>query len=287
MMMVDSVRSKMMKKTFMATLALAVLVVFQPSQAASPKEDVEKIRTYFKKKFPHVPFDEYVNGVYAIDKISRDTWMAIEEFPPYEPFIEEGEEMWNTPFANGKGYKDCFKDGPAQRKNYPHWDSKRKMVVTLPLAINECREANGEKPLKYKKGPIASLLSYMSHQSRGQTIDVKVPNRDALAAYEKGKQFYFARRGELNFSCAMCHFESAGNNLRADILSPALGHATGWPVYRAKWNDMGTLHRRFTGCNKQVRAKPFKAQGEEYRNLEYYLTYMSNGLKFNGPSARK
>jgi sulfur-oxidizing protein SoxA len=50
---------------------------------------------------------------------------------------------------------------------------------------------------------------------------------------------------------------------------------------------IGTLHRRFTGCNKQVRAKPFKAQGEEYRNLEYFLTYMSNGLTLNGPGARK
>jgi sulfur-oxidizing protein SoxA len=36
-----------------------------------------------------------------------------------------------------------------------------------------------------------------------------------------------------------------------------------------------------------VRAKDFKAQGEEYRNLEYFLTAMSNGLEFNGPSARK
>jgi sulfur-oxidizing protein SoxA len=50
---------------------------------------------------------------------------------------------------------------------------------------------------------------------------------------------------------------------------------------------MGTLHRRFSGCNKQVRAKPFPAQGEEYRNLEYFMTYMNNGLELNGPGARK
>jgi sulfur-oxidizing protein SoxA len=50
---------------------------------------------------------------------------------------------------------------------------------------------------------------------------------------------------------------------------------------------MGTLHRRFSGCNKQVRAKPFPAQGEEYRNLEYFMTYMNNGLPLNGPGARK
>ena len=50
---------------------------------------------------------------------------------------------------------------------------------------------------------------------------------------------------------------------------------------------MGTLHRRFAGCHKNIRANPYKAQGEEYRNLEYFVTYMSNGLEFNGPAARK
>jgi len=27
--------------------------------------------------------------------------------------------------------------------------------------------------------------------------------------------------------------------------------------------------------------------GEEYRNLEYFLTYMQNGLPLNGPGSRK
>jgi sulfur-oxidizing protein SoxA len=163
------------------------------------------------------------------------------------------------------------------------------MVVTMELAINECRQTNGEKPLKYAKGAIASLSAYMAYASRGQTIDVQVPKDDpkAMAAYEKGKQFWLARRGQLNFSCANCHAQNAGKLLRSDILSPALGHATGWPVYRAKWGALGTLHRRFSGCNKQVRALPFKPQGEEYRDMEYFLTIMSNGLKYNGPSARK
>jgi sulfur-oxidizing protein SoxA len=163
------------------------------------------------------------------------------------------------------------------------------MVMTLPLAINNCREANGEDPLKYKKGAIADLLAYMTYESRGQVVDVEIPEDDprALAAYEQGKNFYFARRGQLNFSCASCHIGSSGTTLRTEILSPALGHTTHFPVYRSKWGEMGTLHRRFSGCNKQVRAKPFEAQGEEYRNLEYFMTYMNNGLELNGPGARK
>jgi sulfur-oxidizing protein SoxA len=266
-----------------------ILGVLTCAAWAEPKEDIKDFQHYFLKKFPNVPKDEFANGVYAIDPIGRENWTAIEEFPPYEPFIDEGEKMWETPFANGKGYADCFPDGPAQRKNYPHWDKKRGMVITMELAINECRQANGEKPLKYAKGPIASLSAYMAYKSRGQTIDVEVPKDDpkAMEAYEKGKQFWLARRGQLNFSCAHCHAQYSSNLIRSDVLSPALGHATGWPVYRAKWGELGTFHRRFKGCNKQVRAKPFKAQGEEYRNMEYFLTIMSNGLKFNGPSARK
>ena len=281
---------KITKLTLAAICALSASVVMADKMAAdtSPAEDLKLYRDYFSKRFPGIPMNEFGNGVYAIDKVSRDSWEAIEEFPPYEPMIESGEAMWNKPFANGKGYGSCFADDPAQRQHFPYWDAKRKMVVTLPLAINECRINNGEKPLKYKKGKIADLLAYMAYESRGQKVNVKVPDdADAVAAYNAGKNFYFARRGQLNFSCASCHMESASMHVRTDTLSPALGHSTGWPVYRSKWGELGTLHRRFGGCNQQVRAKAFKAQSKEYRNLEYFLSHMSNGIEYNGPSARK
>lgn len=280
---------KFSKLALAAVCAISASVVMADKKAneTSPADDIKVYREYFQKRFPGIPLSEFANGAYALDKVARDNWMAIEEFPPYELPIEEGETMWNTPFANGKSYATCFSEGPAQRKNFPYWDAKRKMVVTLPLAINECRTANGEQPLKYNKGKIASLLAYMSHESRGQQIDVQIPDDDALAAYNDGKTFYFARRGQLNFSCAHCHVEGAGTLLRTELLSMALGHTTGFPVYRSKWGELGTLHRRFGGCNKQVRAKPFKPQSEQYRNLEYFLTHMSNGMDYNGPSARK
>lgn len=276
-------------------LAIAALCAFTATTAfadkkadeTTPAQDLKTYQDFFFKRFPGVPLQEYANGVYAIDKVSRDTWEAIEEFPPYEPMIEEGEAIWNSAFANGKNFGSCFGDDPAQRKNFPKWDSERKTVVTLPMAINECLEANGEKPMKYSKGKITRLLAYMAYESRGQKTDVQIPNDDALAAYNDGKSVYFARRGQLNFNCASCHMQSAGQKARADVLSPALGHTTGWPVYRAKWGDLGTLHRRFGGCMSQMRAKPYKAQGEEFRNLEYFLTHMSNGIEFNGPSSRK
>jgi len=256
---------------------------------ASPEDDLKAFRGYFLERFPNVPLEEFANGVYAVDSASREQWEAIEEFPPYEIAIEEGEELFNTPFKNGKTFASCFRNGGIGIKSdYPYFDTKSGTVKTLELEINECLEKNGEKPLGYEKGKLASISAYMAYTTRGQIIDIKIPHdQRALDAYEKGKHFYYARRGQLNMSCAHCHVDNAGNKIRADILSPALGHLSHFPVYRSKWGGLGTVHRRFGGCNKQVRAKPFKAQSEEYRDLEYFLTYMSNGIPWNGPGARK
>jgi len=128
----------------------------------------------------------------------------------------------------------------------------------------------------------------MAYTSRGNVFDIKIPNDPrAVAAYERGKKHFYQKRGQLNMACADCHKFYAGNYVRADLLSPALGHLSHFPVYRSKWGGMGTTHRRYGGCNKQVRAKPYKAQSAEYRALEYFHTYMSNGLEVNGPGARK
>ena len=217
----------------------------------------------------------------------RETFEAIEEFAPYELDIDKGEEMYNKPFANGSGYADCFAE-PGVRHLYPQFDSKSGKIITLEGAINACRKAAGEKPLKSKKGAIAAMTAYMAYESRGKVFDIKIPNDPrALAHYNRGKRHWYQKRGQLNMACADCHLYNAGNYVRSERLSPALGHLTHFPVYRAKWGSLGTPQRRFGGCNAQVRAKPFKAQSDEYNALEYFLTYMSNGLEANGPATRK
>jgi sulfur-oxidizing protein SoxA len=216
--------------------------------------------------------------------------MEMEDFPPYEIAIEDGQALFETPFANGKSYADCFANGGiGVRQDYPYFDSDAGEVMTLELMINRCRESNGEELLPYQIGDLAAISAYMAYTSRGNTINVKIPqdNPAAVAAYEAGEQYYYTRRGQLNFACISCHLQSAGLKLRADRLSTSLGHATHWPVYRAKWGEIGTLQKRFAECNVQVFSKPLEAQSIEYRNLEYFLTYMSNGMELNGPATRR
>jgi len=276
-------------KKYLAALSVALMIAAPVVTQASPEDDLKTFRSYFTNKFPEVPMNDYVNGVYAVDQDSRDQWEQSEEFPEYETHVDQGDELFHKEFANGKSFASCFPDyEKGIKQSYPYFNEASGKVVTLEGDINKCLKDNGEKTCKWKKGKIAYIGAYIAYMSRGNLINVKTPSTPkALAAYNRGKKHFYAKRGQLNMSCADCHYNNAGSMIRADILSPALGHSSGFPVYRNKWADVGTLHRRFGGCNNQVRAKPFKAQSDEYKTLEYFLTYMSNGLEINGPSLRK
>jgi len=281
-----------MKKIALLVTALFAVGIAPIAANATPEQDLKAFRAYFKKRFPDTPFKEFANGNYAVGIASADKraqWEDAEEFAPYEIPLEKGQKLFETPFANGKTYASCFKNGgKGIRQYYPYYDPATKSIKTLEGEINECREKNGEKPLKWAKGDIAAISAYMAYTSRGKALDIKISDTpESLAAYERGKHHYYAKRGQLNMSCADCHMYNSGNYIRANLLSPTLGQATGFPVYRAKWGALGTLHRRFTGCNKQVRAKPFKPQGDEYKALEYFITYMSEGQPVNAPSYRE
>jgi sulfur-oxidizing protein SoxA len=284
-----------MKKIAVITMALSVLYAPISGFAADPAQDLKNFRTVYTDKFPDTSFQDFANGVYSIDKGSREQWEAFEEFPPYIIYVDKGEALFNKPFKNGKTYLSCFPNAKKGiKQNYPFFDTKRNEVITLELAINECRTKNGEKPLKWKKGKITYIGAYIAYQSRGKKSNVTIiDSPESMKWYETGKKLFYAKRGQLNLACADCHISYPGSRIRANILGPGLGQTTHFPVYRNKWSvksksgdGMGTLHRRYAGCNKQVRAKPFKAQSEEYRALEYFHTYMSQDLILNGPGIR-
>ena len=184
------------------TIMIATLVVAgaRPVAAADgidPDADFKAFRDYFTKRFPNVPLNDFVNGPYSMDAELRKQWEAIDDFPPYDFAVDRGKQMFATPFKNGKTYGDCFADkGIGIRQNYPYFDDKTGEVITLELALNRCRETNGEEPYSYVKDEMASLTAYMAFTSRGKPFDIKIPNDPrALAAYRKGRGiFLYAAR---------------------------------------------------------------------------------------------
>ena len=219
-----------------AALALAALASVVPRAIAAdtpdPVADAKTFRDYFTNKFPKLKLEDFVNGPYSMNEDMHKQWLEKEEFPPYEFALDAGKEMFEKPFKNGKTYADCFPDGGIGiRQNYSYFDEKEGKVVTLELALNRCRESNGEAPYSYVKDEMASLTAYMAFTSRGKPFDIKIPNDPrALEAYQDGKRYFYTRRGQLNFSCAGCHVQSPGERLRAEILAPALGILNAMPI---------------------------------------------------------
>ncbi|QIP07095.1 sulfur oxidation c-type cytochrome SoxA [Bradyrhizobium symbiodeficiens] len=272
--------------------ALAAFALTSPRVVAAdmvdPVADAKAFQSFFFQKFPDVKHEDFVNGPYSMNADMKRQWQEKEEFPPYEFALDAGKEMFATPFKNGKTYADCFPNGGVGvRQNYPYFDEKEGKVVTLELALNRCREANGEQPYSYVKDEMASLTAYMAFTSRGKPMDIRIPDDPrALAAFENGKRYFYTRRGQMNFSCASCHVQSPGERIRAEVLAPALGILNAMPIYRSEWSGMGTISRRFVTCNSQTRAVPLEPQSDEYRDVEYFLSYVANGLPISGPGAR-
>ena len=110
---------------------------------------------------------DFTNGVYSIDKPSREQWEAFEDFPPYEIFVDKGEELFKKPFKNGKTYASCFPNAEkGMKQNYPYFDKSRKEVITIELAINECRKKNGEEAAEIQeqvKWHTCQLTSHTNH----------------------------------------------------------------------------------------------------------------------------
>lgn len=120
-------------------------------------------------------------------------------------------------------------------------------------------------------------------QSRGMPIAVKIDG-EAAPFWEKGKDMYYTRYGQLEMSCANCHEDNFGKNIRSDHLSQ--GQINGFPLYRLKDQGAVSIHQRFVGCVRDTRGVPFEAGSQEFRELELYVASRGNGLSVETPAVR-
>lgn len=287
-----------MKKKLLMLMALGLTVAAPLAAQADPASDLAQFRAYFKAKFPTVPLKEYSNGFYALPGFEayRQQWESYNDFPPYDIGLADGKKQWDTPFKNGKTFASCFKNGGKKiAQHYPYWDERTHQVRTAEMDLSDCMKRNGEPGINFAtlnkdkktRVKLADLTAYFYSMSKGEPVSIDMSHAGAVAAYERGKKFFWSKRGQLNFSCADCHVHLAGKNLGGNQpLSAALGHPLGWPAWRYDWARLETIDQRYATCNKNVRAKPFKHNSEEYRDLQLYETYMSSGIPLTAPSMR-
>ncbi len=189
--------------------------------------------------------------------------------------------------TEGKACANCHddvSDFKGLRVGLPRWDEAKGKPETMENIINECRtERMGADAWKWEAPQMLGMTALIGLQSRGMAIDVETDG-PMQSWWEKGKELYYTRVGQLDMACANCHEANFGMMIRADHLSQ--GHINGFPVYRLKWAGLGSIHRRFSGCMKNIRATPYKRGSDEFIALELYLASRGEGLSVETPSVR-
>lgn len=202
-----------------------------------------------------------------------------------------GEAMGEIEWANvdgtaGKSCASCHGDLAKMKGVRTQMPKVNKAGVLWSMEnyINDCRTTRmGAKPWKWSGADMQNMVAAISVQSRGMPMDVKT---DGTAAkyWKEGEKMYYTRYGQLQLSCANCHEDHYGDNIRADHLSQ--GQINGFPTYRLKTGKLTSIHNRFKGCIRDTRAQTFAEGSPELTALELYVASRGNGLSVEGVAVR-
>ncbi|MYZ49765.1 sulfur oxidation c-type cytochrome SoxA [Propylenella binzhouense] len=236
-----------------------------------------------------LPFEEVISGWH----FREDETQALETDDFDNPgmlMVERGQDLWNeVQGAAGKSCASCHGEAAESMKGVgaktPFWSAEAKRPVNLELQINQCRtERMQAEPYKFDDPDQIAMVSFVRFQSRGMPVKLDLDQGDMKAWWERGKELYYTRFGQLDFSCASCHEQNAGKYLRADYLSQ--GQINGFPTYRLKDATLISTHNRFKGCVRDTRAEPFQPLSDEFMALEVYVAWRGTGLAVETPAVR-
>ena len=201
-------------------------------------------------------------------------------------FIDQGIDLFGkVDGSEGKSCESCHEnveDFAGLRTALPRVENGE--LVAMEDLVNECRtERMGADAWKWSSTNMTAMTGLIGFQSRGMPMSVKIDG-DAAEFWEKGKELYYTRVGQLDMACSNCHEDNYGVMIRADHLSQ--GQINGFPTYRLKNAKLNSVHARFKGCMSNIRATPFKEGGNEFKALELYIASRGQGLAVETPSVR-
>ena len=205
-------------------------------------------------------------------------------------WVARGSELWREkPAGATHACADCH--GPPAESmrgvatHYPAWDADAQRVVDLEDRINACRVRHMQAPpLARESDDLLALTTAVANASRGMPIRVDAGG-PAHAAWLRARDFYYARHGQMNLSCANCHEQNAGRRLLSETISE--GEANAWPAYRLEWEALGSLQRRLRACLFGIRAEMPPEGAQVLTDLELYLASRASGLAIETPGVRR
>ncbi|KGJ19859.1 sulfur oxidation c-type cytochrome SoxA [Paracoccus sanguinis] len=279
-----------------AAAALAAVILSTAAAQADPIEDKElsinggEVVLPLRAPAPEFlkdTFPEVISGHAYRDPDTRA--MQSDDFSnPGMVFVDSGLAAWDAvEGTEGKSCANChngIESMKGVRAAMPKMNGKGDDLWSLENFVNNCRTTRmGADEWKWNSQEMKNMTAAISMQSRGMPVAVKTDG-PAQSYWEKGKEIYYTRYGQLELACANCHEQHAGDMIRADHLSQ--GQINGFPTYRLKDAGMVSIHQRFVGCVRDTRAETFAAGSPEFRALELYVASRGAGLPVEGVSVR-
>jgi len=208
---------------------------------------------------------------------------------PMSLWIERGQTAWGQT-STGPSCQSCHGPVDQMRKavaQHPKLSPDGQALRNLEDQIGACRQRQGA-PSAQPDETVLALSAALHHAARGEPIAVKAPPAHQAAwqaRWQAGADQYQTRQGRMNLSCAHCHDDRVGAQMRGDTISP--GHPTGFPIYRLSWQQAGGMDRRLRACYSGVQSAMPEPGSAILRSLELYLKVRANGMPMEGPSVRR
>lgn len=277
-------------------VALAILLFALTAggvRAQSPDTDIRpeirRFQEFFLERFPSVPLEKFNKGPYSLPQstLQAATLRFLERLPPFEHALIPARSEWNRTY-NGVTLGACMSRHPPASR-FPYVLNDR--VITVERAIRDCLDLQDRTSPAPGSPEFNALVGVFREQASGEPVRIDVDNPALQYLYTLGRKVFWARRGQYNYSCASCHVGNAGNSLRGELISAALGQTAEFPLYslkRASQAGFGwiSLHEQYRRCFTRSGAAPLSTQDEALVALEVYLTANDTGVPLNAPGFR-
>jgi L-cysteine S-thiosulfotransferase len=259
------------------TLALPVLTATMP--AISPASQAQPRA---------IPLDELRSGITFAGADIR-AMQADDVANPGFLWVDRGERLWREVPASSQSCAGCHGDATSSMRGvaarYPAYDAATSSVLDLEARIDDCRVRRQKlAPLARESDDLLGLTAYVAAQSRGLPMAASIAGA-ARATWERGRDFYYARHGQMNLACAQCHEQNWGKRLYTETLSQ--GHGNAFPAYKLEWQSLGSLQRRIRACLFGVRAEMPSYGAPELTDVELFLAWRAQGLPIEAPGVRR
>jgi len=233
---------------------------------------------------------------------------ALQDGNPAELWEARGEGLWKTARGPKKATLEAcdLGKGPGVVKGayaeMPRYFADANRVMDLETRLVWCMvtlqgfpEADAKRNVfgsPDRKSDMEALVAFVTAESKGVTMNVRLDNAAMKEAYALGEKIFFFRGGPHDFSCATCHAED-GKRIRLQDLpnltkNPGAGIGFGaWPAYRVSNGQMWGMQLRLNDCYRQQRF-PYPGFGSDATiALGVYLGVNGKGGTSTAPTIKR